>query len=64
LTAPVEVSVVASAKTAELAMPNRCSTPSIAPLTAVGTVPWCCSWNHIMNVTLISARLAITEAIA
>ena len=45
-------------------MPNRCSTPSIAAPTAVGTVPWCCNWNHIMNDTLIPYRVAMTEAIA
>ena len=47
-TDPVEVSVVDAANTAELGTPKRCSTPSIAALTAVGTVPWCCSCIHIM----------------
>ena len=63
-TAPVEVKVVASPKTAELATPNRCSMPSIAEPTEVGTVPWCCSCVHRMNPTLRKASAAITAAIA
>jgi hypothetical protein len=62
--APVDVSVVASAKTAESATPNRCSTPSADAPTAVGTVPWCCNWNSIMSVTLMTAMIPTTAAIA
>ena len=38
-TAPVEVNVVAEANTAESGTPKRCSVPSRAAPTAVGTVP-------------------------
>ena len=62
--APVDVSVVASAKTAESATPKRCSTPSIAAPVAVGTVPWCCNWNSIMKVTLKPAMMPTIAAIA
>ena len=63
-TAPVEVSVVASAKTAESATPKRCSTPYIAEPMALGTVPWCCSWNSIISETLTVASTPMTAAMA
>ena len=63
-TAPVEVSVVDAANTEELGTPKRCSTPSMAAPTAVGTVPWCCNCIHIVIVQLNAARTPITAAIA
>lgn len=56
--------MVAAANTAEFATPKRCSTPSIDAPTAVGTVPWCCSWNSIVRLTLSVAMNAITATIA
>ena len=46
-TEPVDVSVVDAAKVAELSTPNRCSVPSVAAPTAVGTVPECSPLQHV-----------------
>ena len=56
--------MVDAANTAELATPKRCSTPSIAAPTAVGTVPWACSCIHIVALQLMTASIAMTAAIA
>jgi hypothetical protein len=36
----------------------------MADPTAVGTVPWCWIWNHIINVTLLIAITDIAAAMA
>ena len=63
-TAPVDVKVVAEANTAELGTPKRCSVPSRAEPTAVGTVPWCADWKPIINPADRAASSAITATMA
>ena len=64
LTAPVDVSVVEVANSAEAGTPKRVSLPSIAAPTALGTVPWWAISAAVVantapaQMTTIAARIA------
>jgi hypothetical protein len=63
-TDPVEVSVVPSANTAEFSTPKRCSVPSLAEPTAVGTVPLWTPCRALIATRLPIAMMAIAATIA
>ncbi len=64
LTAPVEVSVVATEKIAEAPMPKRVSLPSIAPPATSKAGPWWANSVHIISAVKPSQIVAIVARIA
>lgn len=64
MTAPVEVSVVATEKIADAPIPKRASLPSIAPPAAWSAGPWWPNSVHIIRAVKPSQMVTIVARIA
>ena len=64
LTAPVDVPVVAAANSADAAVPNRTSLPSIAPPASDGAEPGPAISLTVSSATATPSRIAITASTA